>query len=235
MRRALTGDLPQRYVRQSWREPFRERVQAELWVGQAILDIGSGRAPTLAPADRLDGVHYVGLDISADELAAAPRGSYDETVTGDVTRFIPELEDRFDIVLSFQVFEHVKPLSAALAHIRRYLKPGGVMVAQLSGTFSVFGVLNRVVPHRLATKAMERFLNRDPESVFPAYYDRCWHSALERMLRPWESAEIVPLYLGADYLSFARPLQALYLGIEEFAWRGDRRNLAGYYVIVARA
>ncbi|HEX6584523.1 MAG TPA: class I SAM-dependent methyltransferase [Thermoleophilaceae bacterium] len=234
MRRALGGELPERYVPEFWLRTFRERVEESLRPGQAILDVGSGRAPAVPPAERPAGVHYVGLDISSAELAAAQEGSYDERVTGDVSRFIPELEGRFDLALSYQVFEHVKPLPAALGHIHRYLKPGGVMVAQLSGTFSVFGLLNRVVPSRFATWALERFLNRAPESVFPAFYDRCWHSALARALQPWPSVEIIPLYTGADYLAFVRPLQALYLGFEDLAWRGDRRNLASYYIIVAR-
>lgn len=235
MRRALAGELPERYVPEFWLSTFRERLESSLRPGQAILDVGAGRAPTVTPAERPEGVRYVGLDISSAELAAAPDGSYDERVTGDVSQFIPEFEGRFDLALSYQVFEHVKPLPEALAHIHRYLKPGGVMVAQLSGTFSVFGLLNRVVPSSLATWGMERFLNRDPESVFPAFYDRCWHSALARALQPWTSAEIIPLYTGAGYFAFARPLQALYLGFEELAWRGDRRNLASYYIIVARA
>ena len=235
MRRALDGELPDRYVPEFWTRPFRERVEAALRPGQAILDVGSGRAPTVAPADRPADVHYVGLDISSSELDAAPEGSYDERVVGDVSRYAPALEDRFDLALSYQVFEHVKPLPAALSHVHGYLKPGGLMIAQLSGTFSMFGVLNRVVPDRLGKMAMEKLLKRDPESVFPAFYDRCWHSALARDLARWQSAEIVPLYTGAGYLAFARPLQALYLGFEELACRHDRRNLASYYIIVARA
>lgn len=235
MRQALAGDLPERYVHEFWLRPFREQVHAALQPGQVVLDVGSGREVTVPPAERPDGGRYVGLDVSSGELGAAPAGSYDETVTGDVTTFIPGLEGRFDLALSYQVFEHVRPLPVALDHIRRYLKPGGRMVAQLSGTFSVFGLLNRVIPPRLGMKAMERFLNRDPESVFPAFYDRCWHSALERALERWESVEIIPLYTGAGYLGFARPLQALYLGFEDLAWRADWRNLASYYIIVARS
>jgi 2-polyprenyl-6-hydroxyphenyl methylase/3-demethylubiquinone-9 3-methyltransferase len=235
MRRALDGELPERYVPEFWLRPFQERVRAEVRAGQAILDVGSGRAPTVPPVERPGNIRYVGLDISAGELAAAPAGSYDEAITGDIADFNPALERRFDLALSYQVFEHVRPLPAALESIRRYLKPGGRMVAQLSGTFSVFGIANRVVPPRLGVKAMEHLLNRDPESVFPAFYDRCWHSALARALEPWASAEVIPLYTGAGYLAFARPLQAVYLGFEELAWRGDRRNLASYYIIVAQA
>ena len=235
MRRALAGELPERYVPQFWLMPFRERVEASLRPGQAILDVGSGRAPTVVPARRLDAVHYAGLDIASTELAAAPEGSYDEQVVGDATTFIPDLAGRFDLALSYQVFEHVRPMPAALANVRAYLKPGGLMVAQLSGAFSLFGLLNRVVPEQLSTRAMARLLDRDPDSVFPTHYDRCWHSALARALEPWSSAEIVPLYTGAGYLAFARPLQALYLGLEEQVCRRDWRNLASYYILVARA
>lgn len=235
MRRALAGELPERYVPEFWLRPFQARVDAELRPGQEILDVGSGRTPTVPPAGRPDGARYVGLDISAGELAAAPEGSYDEQIVGDVSEPNPSLAGRFDLVLSYQVFEHVKPLPAALDHVRSYLKPDGVMVAQLSGAFSMFGLLNRVVPEALAKKAMNRLLKRDPESVFPAHYDHCWHSALVRALRPWRSAEIVPLHTGAGYLAFARPLQALYLGYEELAVARDKRNLASYYIIVARA
>jgi SAM-dependent methyltransferase len=235
MRRALAGELPERYVPEFWLRPFHERVEASLRPGQAILDVGSGRAPTVVPADRPPGVRYVGLDISSAELAAAGEGAYDERVVSDVSRAIPDLAGRFDLVLSYQVFEHVKPLPAALDHVHSYLKPGGVMLAQLSGAFSLFGLLNRVVPEKVGKKAMDRLLNRDPDSVFPAFYDHSWHTALARALAPWESAEIIPLYTGAGYLAFARPLQALYLGFEELACRRDWRNLASYYIIVARA
>jgi SAM-dependent methyltransferase len=235
MRDALRGRLPPRYVREFWWEPFHERVLAELAPGQAILDVGSGRAPTVPPAERLDGSSYVGLDLSAAELATAPAGSYDQMVTGDVSERMPALDGQFDLAVSYQVFEHVRRLPAALDNIRHYLRPGGVMVAQLSGAFSLFGLGNRAVPASLGVKAMERFLHRDPETVFPAHYDRCWDSALRRDMASWQEVEIMPLYTGAGYLGFARSLQALYIGFEELAYRRDRRNLASYYVIVARA
>jgi SAM-dependent methyltransferase len=196
-----------------------------------ILDVGSGRRPTLPRERRPEGCRYVGLDISADELAAAPAGSYDETWVADVTTRVPELEDRFDVILSWQVLEHVKPLEAAFENFRAYLKPGGTFVGQFSGTFSFFGLANRVIPDRLTAFLVDRFTNRTARSVFPAYYHHCWDSALRRMLGSWTRAEIVPRYTGASYLRFLPPAQWLYLRYEDWAMRSGRRNLATHYIV----
>jgi SAM-dependent methyltransferase len=140
------------------------------------------------------------------------------------------LEDRFDLIVSWQVFEHVKPLDAAMDNLRTYLRPNGRLVAQFSGAFSVFGLINRVVPQRLGCWAMEHLLGRPPETVFPAYYHRCWYRALTSMLSSWQSFEIVPRYVGAGYFRFSRVLQRLYLAYEDRVAR-ERPNLATHYVI----
>jgi hypothetical protein len=63
--------LPARYG-ERWEAPFERRVGAVLRPNMAILDVGSGRRPTITPSDRPAGCRYVGLDISAAELAARP-------------------------------------------------------------------------------------------------------------------------------------------------------------------
>jgi len=177
---------------------------------------------------------YVGLDISLNELRRAPRGSYDEFVAADVVETQEELRDRFDLIVSWQVLEHVKPLDAALDNLRSYLRPGGRMVALLSGSFSAFGLVNRVLPARAGVWAMERLLHRDPETVFPAHYDRCHHSGLVRVLGTWSRADVVPLYRGAVYFRFSRWLQAAYLAYENWASSACHRNLATHYLLDAQ-
>lgn len=230
---ASTKRLPERYLEPTKTE-FKRRVLEELRPGLQILDVGAGRQPVLPLSERPADCMYVGLDLSASEFAKAEAGSYTDQVVGDLTVFRPELSDRFDLILSWQVLEHVKPLSVALGNIRAYLKPGGRFIGQLSGTFSAFGVINMVIPNSVGPWILRKLLHRDPETVFPAHYDRCWFSALEAEMKPWCSHEIQPRFRGAGYWGFSSALQRGYLLYENWAMRNNRRNLATHYIIDAR-
>ena len=232
---AYRGELPERYRRSpdAWRSTFDEALARVVAPGQRILDVGSGRLPTIAPEDRLPGCHYVGLDISLEELETAPPGSYDEVVVGDVGQRVASLEGRFDLVVSFQVFEHVKPLDAAFGNLRSYLDTDGQLVAQFSGKFSLFALANQAVPHRASRWLLRRVLNRAEGTTFPAPYHLCYQRALDRILQPWSRYEIRSGWYGEGYFDFWAPLRAAYVGFEEWARRNDHVNLAPYYVVHA--
>jgi SAM-dependent methyltransferase len=227
----MTG-LPARYP-EPWEAPFDARVLKALRPGMSILDVGAGRRPTIQPEARPPDCHYVGLDISRTELDAAPPGSYDETWVADVTQRVPELDGRFDLILSFQVLEHVKPLDTAFENFRSYLRPGGQFVGQFSGTFSFFGLASRLIPHRLTLWLLRTFTERPTDTIFPAHYHRCWDREIRRMLRPWAMVEVVPRYLGAGYLRRIPVLQGVYLLYENWAVRTGRRDLATHYLVDA--
>lgn len=231
---AYRGRVPARYGDGvAFRSAFDAAVASVLAPQQTVLDVGSGRAPTIPPEERPPGCRYVGLDLSRTELERAPAGSYDEMIVADTVEYVPSLEEQFDLVVSFQVLEHVRPLDQAFDNLRRYLRPGGQLVAQMSGTFSVFGVLNRAIPQSVAVWLLRRFLDRDPETVFPAHYHRCYFTALERILEPWDESEVIPRFIGEPYFHFSPPLRAGFIAYEEWAVQRDRKNLASYYVVRA--
>jgi len=218
--------LPARYQTRSLREPLIRRIQAteRLRPGAEILDVGAGRNPTV-PRELRTGCFYVGLDVAPDELAY---GEYDEVVTADIRVPRPDLFRRFDLVVSCHTFEHVRPLEDALENIRSYLVPGGRLVALFSGTFSPQAFANRVIPEAVG----RRLIGRAAESKFPAHYDRCWASALDRAFAAhWAEYRIEPLYVGANY--FPQAFQRLYLAYEERIL--DRPNLASHYLVEAAA
>lgn len=219
---------------EDWLAPFRAALQAELRPGCVVIDVGGGRNPAISRSDLPADGTYIGIDLSERELAAAPIGSYDRAIGADVTKPQPELEGTADLVVSWQVLEHVAPLDDAIANIHSYLRPGGLFVAQLSGGRSAFALINRLIPHGLAKIAMARLLHRDPETVFPAPYDRCTYSALSRTLEGWSEVRITPRYRGATYFSFLPPLQILYLRLEDLMARGQHKDLATHYLVEAR-
>ena len=228
--------LPARY-REPWAAPFLDRVVAGLRPGARVLDVGSGARPTIAREHRPVGCVYVGLDVSSDELNRAEDGAYDEMLVGDICSPLSSTEGRFDVVLSWQVLEHVASMRNALATQHAALVPGGRMVAMLSGAWSVHALAARVIPYRASTWLQERLLGFEGDDKFPTRYDGCSHRALQALLEQggWVSWEIVPRYRAGIYLGFSRPLQRAYVAYENWAARGSRVNLATHYIVDAAA
>jgi SAM-dependent methyltransferase len=225
-------NLPERY-REQWTAAFDELLAPALVPGVAILEVGAGRSPHLTLDRRPSASQYVGLDVAKDELEKAPAGSYDEVVVADIVERRSELLERFDLVISWQVLEHVKPLAPAIENMRCYLRDGGLMVSLVSGAHSAFALLNKLVPGRVGVRAVEHLLGRDPATVFPAMYSGCYYDALASMLVSWQEFEVLPRYRGAEYFGFARWLQRTYLRYEDWTIETERRNLATHYLIRA--
>ena len=234
VRQAGRRRLPARYRTDRWDRPFKSRLAELLRPGLTILDVGAGRRPTVAVSERPADTRYLGLDPDRAELERAAGDDYDEKIVAPVEERVAALENKVDLVLSFFAFEHVRSTEAALENIAAYLRPGGCLLAQLAGANSPFSIANRLLPSTLARRLLSATQDREPDTVFPARYDRCTHSELSRLLADWSEAQVTPLFTGAKYVLFSRALTAAYVGYEEWIYRSDRRDLAPYYLISAR-
>jgi SAM-dependent methyltransferase len=223
------GRLPERYGYRM-QDVFLAHLLPRLVDGVHILDVGAGRAPTIAPEDRPPGCWYAGLDISAVELTAAPPGSYDQVLVQDVAT---PLGDQFDVALSWQVLEHVADVEAALENLRQALRPDGRLIAQLTGSRAAFALIGRALPDRARHHALTRTLGHPAEEKFPLSRGTRTASTLERQLRRWRRTEIIPFYRGATYFSPLRPLQRAYLSYESALARRQLRNFATHYLLIA--
>lgn len=229
----LAGLLPDRYAT-PMQAAFMARLTPLLAPNATILDIGAGRAPTLAHELRPAGCDYVGMDISDCELKAAGTRAYDRWFCHDVTNPFPEQIIDVDVAVSWQVLEHVASTRAALAAIHAALRPGGTLLTHVSGTFANFALIARLMPHQMRSRLMRRLLGSAEEEKFPIRYNGCWAAALERSLAEWSSVEIVPFYRGAAYLRPFRLAQRVYLWYESAVARHGVRNLATHYLIIAK-
>ena len=97
--------------------------------GLRILEIGCGRG-TLLNELRARGLDAVGVDTSADRLAET-RARYGPLPVQQVAgTTLPYDDATFDLVLSFDAFEHIADSDAHLAEVRRVLRPGGSYLLQ---------------------------------------------------------------------------------------------------------
>jgi len=229
--RKAPAELPPRYS-EVFDAAFRAEIAEGLVGARAVLDVGGGRTPTLTAAQRPAGVHYVGLDLSGRELALAGPGAYDERIEADLTRWLPR-EGAYDLVVSWQVLEHVRDLEAALANIRRCLRPGGRFVAMLSGRWSFVALGNRLIPDPVGSRLVAWLMDRPGDTVFAAHYDAAYQTRLLQLLGGWRDRSVIPYWRAGEYLQRAPWLQHMYLLYEDWALRTERNDLATHYLVVA--
>lgn len=103
--------------------------------GQRVLEIGSGRG-TLLHELQARGIDVRGVETSAERIAEAHArfGPLPVTQVSGVT--LPYPEGEFDVVLSFDVFEHIADSDAHLAEVHRVLTPGGWYLLQTPNKWS---------------------------------------------------------------------------------------------------
>lgn len=97
--------------------------------GVKVLEIGCGRG-TLVHRLRAQGLDVVGVETSATRIEES-RALYAalpiEQISGTA---LPFQNEQFDLVLSFDVIEHIPDTERHLLEVRRVLKPGGSYLLQ---------------------------------------------------------------------------------------------------------
>ena len=108
-----------------------------------VLELGCGTGLLM---DRLDGRcrSLVGMDLSSGMLRkAAQRG---HRVVQASVEHLPFSDEQFDLVYSFKVLAHVRPIREALKEAARVLRPGGYLVADFYNPLSLRGLAKRFLP-----------------------------------------------------------------------------------------
>lgn len=200
-----------------------------------VLDVGGGRRPVIDPRDvaRLR-LHVTGLDLSENELRAAPPGSYQATIVGDVGQL--DIEGPYDLILSRAVLEHVADPAAALRSLSAALAPGGAMAHVVPCGRAPFAVAHRILGHRLSRRLL-RATHPDRTEIesFEAYYRLCVPSQMAALCRRdgLEIAEITP-HFASDYLHFCAPLHLVELSRQTLFALCGLTDWCETFILVAR-
>lgn len=171
--------------RQDGNEFFlRDVLPRALQADTTVYDLGGGSRPCVSRElkDRL-GLRLVGLDVSGDEMAAAPTGTYDQTIVADLCTYTGS--GTADSVICQATLEHVPDTVGAMRGLATCVRPGGAIYLFAPCRNAAFARLNLILPERL-----KQFLlfNLFPEKGkghdgFRAFYDHCTPGQIEAIAR----------------------------------------------------
>lgn len=116
---------------------------AQIEAGKKVLELGCG-AGNLASWLKTKDVHVIASDISQTAVEHARQLHPDIEFRVHPAQDLPYEDHTFDIVMSFDVLEHLPDVDQHLSEVRRVLKPGGSYLLQTPNklTNSVFETLH---------------------------------------------------------------------------------------------
>lgn len=173
----LAEDHDDRYFEEQFAstQTYVERFEGALdFVGKSVLDVGCGYGNACMHLVEQGAARAVGIDVDSHVLSFGKRAletDYahlrDRVAFHDVDATGWETEERFDLVISKDSFEHIADPEGYMAVMKRYLEPGGTLAIG-------FGPLWRS-PYGAHQKWMSRFPWTHllfPESVVMAEWQR---------------------------------------------------------------
>lgn len=213
-------------------------VLSRLSPGMSVCEVGGGANPLLSrdERDRLN-LTYTIVDIDAEELAKAP----DDVRKLELDITLRSLHERFDLVVSKQVAEHVRHPEPMHRNICAMLAPGGVAIHFFPTLFSAPFVVNRIIPERLAARVLLRLQPyrsiSGKHGKFRAYYRWCRGPTRGQVRRLRRSGFEIDEYVagfGHTYYCRSPHLQRLEDAKTQLLLRHPVALLTSYAIVVLR-
>jgi SAM-dependent methyltransferase len=131
-----------------------------------ILEAGCGSMSKLKFGNN---IHVVGIDISKKQLER--NRQLHERILGDIQTY-PLTEFSFDIIICWDVLEHLQDPRKALENLLRACMPDGLIILAFPNLFSLKGMITKLTPHRVHIWYYKYFLGfenpgREDQPPFP--------------------------------------------------------------------
>nr|MBC7244143.1 class I SAM-dependent methyltransferase [Chloroflexota bacterium] len=118
----------------------------------------------------------------------------------------PFADDTFDLIVCYNVIEHLSQPQQVFAEFRRILRVGGALVFKTSSLFAPVIALSRFTPHRLHQRVKKALVGATETEVFPTHYRCNTPAALEQCLRKMGFCckRLLVVDQTYEYLAFSR-------------------------------
>ncbi len=144
---------------------FRERILAYLQPESVVLDLGAGAGIVSQMNFRGVPAQMCGVDLDP-RVVGNPM--LDEGRVASATG-IPYEDNRFDVVFSDNVLEHLEEPLQVFREVNRVLKPGGVFLFKTPNKYHYMPVIARLTPH-VFHQYINRLRGRAEVDTFPTRY-----------------------------------------------------------------
>jgi len=173
-----------------------------------ILNIGAGTGVDLEIMNRFGNIYII--DVNKKALDLIPSNLYSEKKVCDATA-LPYPNEFFDIVCSFDVFEHIKNDKKAVLEAHRVLKKGGLLLLMVPAFNFLFSAHDKALLHyrRYSKKKLYELLR-----IFKYEYLSYWNSILfiplsilrilKKRAKPKTDYFNLPTLLEKAFLNFLR-------------------------------
>src|SRR6185312_5672619 len=164
---------------------------------------------------------------------------YSQMVADIAAPHLPAAGERFDLVFSRMLAEHVRSGEHFHRNVFRLLRPGGVAVHCFPTLYSLPFPVNRAMPERWADAALRLIQPRDRHQYakFPAYYDWCRGPSPRAWRRleglGYEVVQYTGLF-GHPYYGESGPLAWLQQSVTRALLRHPVNALTSYAFLVLR-
>jgi SAM-dependent methyltransferase len=202
---------------------YRAAVLRHAHPDASALDLGAGRGANPATAFREEVREVFGVDV--DDAVLENQDVDDARVIGEDGR-IPYEDERFDLIVSSYVLEHVEDPVSFFSEVARVLRPGGVFVARTPNHLHYVPLIARLTPQRFHVYINAR-RGREEQDTFPTCY-RANSPTAVRQLAEGAGLEVVdiqrhdgrPEYLRFNALTYSVGLlyERISSSSELFAW-----------------
>ena len=133
---------------------------------------------------RNTGAHVVACDI---DPAVRRHPCSDEQVVVTAGAPLPFADESFDVIVSFNTFEHIEDPAFTATELLRVLRPGGYVCASTPSRYGYVALAASLVPNRLHAAVLRRIQpRRRTVDVFPTFYRLNTPAELRRHFRGCE-------------------------------------------------
>jgi SAM-dependent methyltransferase len=133
---------------------------------RSVLDAGCGPRCVL---DYGADAEVTGLDVSPAILERNTR--LDHAIVADLAG-APLEDERYDLIVCWDVLEHLDDARSALETMARALAPGGALVLKAPSLNSPKGIVTKLTPHRFHVWIYRHFDVAGDATPFPTRFDR---------------------------------------------------------------